>query len=84
LGSSPSFRESSAASTPKLKESRTKSPGPSTINIARGIDDEIPRNLTGAILALSDKLDTLVGCFTVGMIPTVQAIHSHYAVPLSE
>ncbi len=35
-----------------------------------GLDDFIPTNLTGAILALSDKLDTLVGCFAVGLIPT--------------
>jgi glycyl-tRNA synthetase beta chain len=35
-----------------------------------GLDDSTPRNLTGAILSLADKLDTLVGCFAVGMIPT--------------
>ncbi len=28
-----------------------------------GLDDPIPRNLTGSIVALADKLDTLVGCF---------------------
>lgn len=35
-----------------------------------GLDDPIPRNLTGAIVALADKMDTLVGCFTVGLAPT--------------
>ena len=35
-----------------------------------GLDDPIPRNLTGSIVALSDKLDTLVGCFAVGLMPT--------------
>ena len=35
-----------------------------------GLDDSVPRNLTGAILSLSDKLDTLVGCFAVGLVPT--------------
>ncbi len=35
-----------------------------------GLDDEIPRNLTGCILSLADKLDTLVGCFAIGLVPT--------------
>jgi len=35
-----------------------------------GLDDPIPRNLTGSIVALADKMDTLVGCFTVGLTPT--------------
>jgi glycyl-tRNA synthetase beta chain len=35
-----------------------------------GLDDAIPRNLTGAIVAIADKLDTLVGCFAVGVVPT--------------
>ncbi len=35
-----------------------------------GVGDPIPRNLTGCILAIADKLDTLVGCFTVGVVPT--------------
>ena len=35
-----------------------------------GLDDSVPRNLTGAILSLADKLDTLAGCFAVGLIPT--------------
>ena len=35
-----------------------------------GLDDPVPRNLTGATVALADKLDSIVGCFTVGAIPT--------------
>ena len=35
-----------------------------------GLDDPIPRNLTGSIVAIADKLDTLVGCFAVGLMPT--------------
>jgi glycyl-tRNA synthetase beta chain len=34
------------------------------------MEDAIPRNRTGQIVALADKLDTLRGCFGVGMIPT--------------
>ncbi|MDA8140562.1 MAG: glycine--tRNA ligase subunit beta [Desulfobacteraceae bacterium] len=30
----------------------------------------LPQNLTGALLAIADKLDTLCGCFSVGLIPT--------------
>ncbi len=35
-----------------------------------GLDEPIPRNLTGCAVALADKLDALVGCFAVGMIPS--------------
>ncbi|HLZ50524.1 MAG TPA: glycine--tRNA ligase subunit beta [Candidatus Acidoferrum sp.] len=35
-----------------------------------GLEDPIPRNLTGCAVALSDKLDSIVGCFAVGLIPT--------------
>jgi glycyl-tRNA synthetase beta chain len=35
-----------------------------------GLDDPIPRNLTGCAVALADKLDSLVGCFAVGAVPT--------------
>ena len=34
------------------------------------MEDAIPRNRTGQMVALADKLDTLRGCFTVGLIPT--------------
>jgi glycyl-tRNA synthetase beta chain len=35
-----------------------------------GLGDSLPRNLTGATVALADKLDTLAGCFAVGLAPT--------------
>ena len=35
-----------------------------------GLDDPIPRNVTGCAVALADKLDSIVGCFSVGAIPT--------------
>lgn len=34
------------------------------------MEDSIPRNRAGRIVSLADKLDTLTGCFSVGMIPT--------------
>ncbi len=34
------------------------------------MEDAIPRNGTGQIVALADKLDTLRGCFAVGLIPS--------------
>lgn len=35
-----------------------------------GLDDPIPRNLTGQALGLADKMDSLVGCFAVGLVPS--------------
>jgi glycyl-tRNA synthetase beta chain len=35
-----------------------------------GLEDPIPRNLTGCAVAIADKLDSVVGCFTVGVTPT--------------
>jgi glycyl-tRNA synthetase beta chain len=35
-----------------------------------GLDDPIPRNLTGCAVALADKLDSLIACFSVGAVPT--------------
>jgi glycyl-tRNA synthetase beta chain len=31
---------------------------------------QLPQTRTGALLAVADKLDTICGCFTVGLIPT--------------
>lgn len=36
----------------------------------RSASDAEPETLTGAIVALADKFDALVGCFDVGLIPT--------------
>lgn len=35
-----------------------------------GADEAIPSNLTGCAVSLADKLDSLVGCITYGLIPT--------------
>jgi glycyl-tRNA synthetase beta chain len=35
-----------------------------------GLEDPIPRNLTGCAVAMADKLDSIVGCFAVGVVPT--------------
>jgi glycyl-tRNA synthetase beta chain len=35
-----------------------------------GLEDPIPRNLTGCAVSLADKLDSIVGCFAVGVVPT--------------
>jgi glycyl-tRNA synthetase beta chain len=35
-----------------------------------GLDDPVPRNLIGCAVALADKLDSIVGCFAVGVVPT--------------
>ncbi len=31
---------------------------------------ELPRGRTGAVLSVADKLDTIAGCFAVGLVPT--------------
>lgn len=36
----------------------------------RGAGAELPSTHTGAVLAIADKLDTLVGIFGIGMLPT--------------
>jgi glycyl-tRNA synthetase beta chain len=35
-----------------------------------GMEDSIPRGEAGRLVALADKLDTLRGCFAVGLVPT--------------
>ena len=35
-----------------------------------GLDEPLPRNLTGCIVAMADKLDSMAACFAVGAIPT--------------
>jgi glycyl-tRNA synthetase beta chain len=34
------------------------------------MDDAIPSTLTGQVVSLADKIDTLRGCFRIGLIPT--------------
>jgi glycyl-tRNA synthetase beta chain len=35
-----------------------------------GLDDPVPRSLTGCILAVADKFDSVVSCFAAGIVPT--------------
>ncbi len=35
-----------------------------------GMEDTIPRNLTGCAVSIADKFDSLVACFAVGVIPS--------------
>lgn len=34
------------------------------------MEDSIPRTASGQLLAIADKLDTLIGCFRIGLIPS--------------
>ena len=36
----------------------------------RSLSEDSPRSAPGIVLALTDKLDTVFGCFSVGLIPT--------------
>lgn len=38
--------------------------------LPRGADDQMPQTLAGQVVGISDRLDTLVGIFSLGMIPT--------------
>src|SRR5215475_9869716 len=35
-----------------------------------GLDDPVPRNVTGCAVAIADKLDSVTGCFAVGVVPS--------------
>mgnify|MGYP001950137006 CR=1 FL=1 len=41
--------------------------------LPRFAGDELPRTLPGALVALADKMDTIVGCFAIGLVPTGSA-----------
>ena len=41
-----------------------------TITKPRFAGDELPRNNVGLVVALADKLETLVGMFGIGNVPT--------------
>jgi glycyl-tRNA synthetase beta chain len=38
--------------------------------LPRHAEDKLPESLTGTAVALADRIDSLVGCFSVGAIPT--------------
>jgi glycyl-tRNA synthetase beta chain len=39
----------------------------------QGADDSVPEQLVGAVVAVSDRIDTLVGCFGIGLVPSGSA-----------
>jgi glycyl-tRNA synthetase beta chain len=51
-------------------ESSTVAKGIFEHYLPRGADDLMPSTLNGQVVGLSDRLDTLVGIFGLGMIPT--------------
>ena len=54
-----------------LRANRNSSPMRfTTTTVPVGLDDPIPRNITGCAVALADKFDAIVGCFAVGIVPT--------------
>ncbi|MGN7357763.1 glycine--tRNA ligase subunit beta [Paenibacillus sp. SAF-054] len=36
----------------------------------RSASDDLPASLVGSIVSIADKIDTIVGCFSIGIIPT--------------
>ena len=38
--------------------------------LPKGQSDELPQTITGALVSLADKFDTICGCFGVGLAPT--------------
>jgi glycyl-tRNA synthetase beta chain len=41
--------------------------------LPRGANDELPTSEVGAIVGIADRLDTIVGCFSIGVTPTGSA-----------
>jgi glycyl-tRNA synthetase beta chain len=39
----------------------------------QGVDDSVPDALVSAAVAVADRIDTLVGCFGIGLVPTGSA-----------
>jgi len=39
----------------------------------QGVDDSVPEDLVSASVAVADRIDTLVGCFGIGLVPTGSA-----------
>ncbi|QGH34960.1 glycine--tRNA ligase subunit beta [Gracilibacillus salitolerans] len=36
----------------------------------RNANDELPASIVGSVVSIADKIDTIVGCFAVGLIPS--------------
>lgn len=41
--------------------------------LPRGVDDALPQTEAGAVLAIAEKLDSLVGCFLIDLVPSSTA-----------
>src|SRR6185369_11225709 len=59
----------------QLAETNQSNPGPIGDAIydqykPESTDDEIPRTIEGAVLAIADKADSIAGMFAIGMIPS--------------
>jgi glycyl-tRNA synthetase beta chain len=39
----------------------------------QGVDDGVPNQLVSAVIAVADRIDTLVGCFGIGLVPSGSA-----------
>jgi glycyl-tRNA synthetase beta chain len=38
--------------------------------LPKSAKSELPKSLVGSVVSVADKLDTIIGCFTVGLIPS--------------
>lgn len=38
--------------------------------LPRFVQDDLPKTPTGIVLSILDKIDTIVGCFSIGLVPT--------------
>jgi glycyl-tRNA synthetase beta chain len=41
--------------------------------LPRSAGDQLPQSVEGAVVSIADKLDTIVGCFSIGIVPTGSA-----------
>ncbi|MBO8171385.1 MAG: glycine--tRNA ligase subunit beta [Bacillaceae bacterium] len=39
-------------------------------HLPRFAGDQLPESLSGALVSIADKLDTIIGCFSIGIVPT--------------
>lgn len=46
--------------------------------LPRFAEDQLPQSIPGSVVAIADKVDTIAGCFGVGLIPT--GSHDPYAL----
>lgn len=54
----------------KAKESDVVASGVFEHYLPRFAGDQMPGSTQGAIVSMADKLDTIVGCFAIGIVPT--------------